>query len=170
MAQVSGTLRGFDIFLNLVLHDASDDTIPSDKKPMGTVVRQRGCATSCILPWNNPHRSSVATLSSPSKLWKLYDDERTLACVTLEETAACHCTISHASLRPAMNGTTRSPSYSQVALTCSSPLTRRSFTSPAPGTPYHLLPNPLTKSGSLSSGIFGSSPSASKSVATRGSK
>lgn len=37
--KVSGTLRGFDIFLNLVIDDAFEETTPAQKTPMGTVVR-----------------------------------------------------------------------------------------------------------------------------------
>lgn len=37
--KVSGVLRGFDIFLNIVLDDAVEETNASDKKQLGTVVR-----------------------------------------------------------------------------------------------------------------------------------
>ena len=36
--KVTGVLRGFDIFLNLVVDDASDESTPADKKPIGMVV------------------------------------------------------------------------------------------------------------------------------------
>jgi len=36
--KVSGTLRGFDIFLNLVLDDATEETVPAQKSPLGTTV------------------------------------------------------------------------------------------------------------------------------------
>jgi len=36
--KVSGTLRGFDIFLNLVVDDAVEETSPAQKTPIGTVV------------------------------------------------------------------------------------------------------------------------------------
>jgi len=36
--KVSGTLRGFDIFLNLVVDDAFEETVPAQKKPIGQVV------------------------------------------------------------------------------------------------------------------------------------
>ena len=36
--KVSGTLRGFDIFLNLVIDDAVEETTPAQKHNIGTVV------------------------------------------------------------------------------------------------------------------------------------
>lgn len=39
--KVSGTLRGYDLFLNLVLDDATEETVPAQKHPIGTVVRMR---------------------------------------------------------------------------------------------------------------------------------
>lgn len=36
--KVSGTLRGFDIFLNLVIDDAFEETVPATKQPIGQVV------------------------------------------------------------------------------------------------------------------------------------
>ena len=38
--KVSGTLRGYDLFLNLVLDDALEETTPAQKHPIGTVVRR----------------------------------------------------------------------------------------------------------------------------------
>ena len=38
--KVSGTLRGYDLFLNLVLDDALEETSPAQKHPIGTVVRE----------------------------------------------------------------------------------------------------------------------------------
>ena len=37
--KVSGTLRGYDLFLNLVLDEAQEETIPAQRHPIGTVVR-----------------------------------------------------------------------------------------------------------------------------------
>ena len=37
--KVSGTLRGYDLFLNLVIDDALEETNPAQKHPIGTVVR-----------------------------------------------------------------------------------------------------------------------------------
>lgn len=36
--KVSGTLRGYDLFLNLVIDDALEETTPAQKHPIGTVV------------------------------------------------------------------------------------------------------------------------------------
>jgi small nuclear ribonucleoprotein (snRNP)-like protein len=37
--KVSGTLRGYDLFLNLVIDDAQEETTPAQRHPIGTVVR-----------------------------------------------------------------------------------------------------------------------------------
>ncbi|CCM04812.1 uncharacterized protein FIBRA_07005 [Fibroporia radiculosa] len=39
--KVSGTLRGYDLFLNLVLDDATEETTPAQKHPIGTVIRRQ---------------------------------------------------------------------------------------------------------------------------------
>ncbi|KAF7313637.1 Small nuclear ribonucleoprotein G [Mycena chlorophos] len=36
--KVSGTLRGYDLFLNLVIDDAVEETTPAQKHQIGTVV------------------------------------------------------------------------------------------------------------------------------------
>lgn len=36
--KVSGTLRGYDLFLNLVIDEAFEETNPASKHPIGTVV------------------------------------------------------------------------------------------------------------------------------------
>ena len=36
--KVSGTLRGYDLFLNLVIDEALEETNPAQKHPIGTVV------------------------------------------------------------------------------------------------------------------------------------
>jgi small nuclear ribonucleoprotein G len=36
--KVSGTLRGYDLFLNLVIDDAVEESTPAQKHPLGTVV------------------------------------------------------------------------------------------------------------------------------------
>jgi len=43
---VSGTLRGFDIFLNLVIDDAFEETTPASKTPIGQVVIRGNSVTS----------------------------------------------------------------------------------------------------------------------------
>lgn len=37
--KVSGVLRGYDLFLNLVIDDALEETNPGQKHPIGLVVR-----------------------------------------------------------------------------------------------------------------------------------
>ena len=37
--KVSGVLRGYDLFLNLVIDDSLEETTPGQKHPIGTVVR-----------------------------------------------------------------------------------------------------------------------------------
>jgi len=44
--KVSGTLRGFDIFLNLVIDDAFEETVPAQKKSIGQVVVRGNSVTS----------------------------------------------------------------------------------------------------------------------------
>jgi len=36
--KVSGTLRGYDLFLNLVIDDTIEETIPAQKHSIGSVV------------------------------------------------------------------------------------------------------------------------------------
>jgi small nuclear ribonucleoprotein G len=36
--KVSGTLRGYDLFLNLVIDNALEETTPAQKHPLGTIV------------------------------------------------------------------------------------------------------------------------------------
>jgi small nuclear ribonucleoprotein G len=45
--KVSGMLRGYDLFLNLVLDDALEETTPAQKHPIGTVV----CRVLLSSPW-----------------------------------------------------------------------------------------------------------------------
>ena len=51
--KVSGTLRGYDLFLNLVIDEAIEETVPAQKNPIGTVV----CPMS-ILIHHDPHGSN----------------------------------------------------------------------------------------------------------------
>lgn len=39
--KISGVLRGYDIFLNLVVDDAMEETVAAAKHPIGTVVGGR---------------------------------------------------------------------------------------------------------------------------------
>ena len=45
--KISGTLRGYDIFLNLVIDDAQEETTPAQRYPIGVIVR---CIISGFLP------------------------------------------------------------------------------------------------------------------------
>ena len=45
--KVSGTLRGYDLFLNLVIDDALEETNPAQKHPIGTVVSV--CNIPCVI-------------------------------------------------------------------------------------------------------------------------
>lgn len=49
--KVSGTLRGYDLFLNLVIDDALEESLPAQKHPIGTVV--------CLLIHSYHHSSSA---------------------------------------------------------------------------------------------------------------
>ncbi|KAL0574323.1 hypothetical protein V5O48_007634 [Marasmius crinis-equi] len=44
--KVSGTLRGYDLFLNLVIDDALEESTPGQKHPIGTVVSQTSVLSS----------------------------------------------------------------------------------------------------------------------------
>ncbi|KAF8743092.1 hypothetical protein RHS02_02618, partial [Rhizoctonia solani] len=43
--KISGVLRGFDIFLNLVVDDAVEETVPAEKHPIGQVVSSEETAS-----------------------------------------------------------------------------------------------------------------------------
>ena len=49
--KVSGTLRGYDLFLNLVVDDAQEETTPAQRYPIGTVVCYLVSATICRLTY-----------------------------------------------------------------------------------------------------------------------
>ncbi|KAG5339200.1 hypothetical protein E4T56_gene716 [Termitomyces sp. T112] len=44
--KVSGVLRGYDLFLNLVLDDSMEETVAAQKYPIGTVVIRGNSITS----------------------------------------------------------------------------------------------------------------------------
>ncbi len=46
--KVSGTLRGYDLFLNLVIDDALEETNPAQKHPIGTVVSSPATLTCSV--------------------------------------------------------------------------------------------------------------------------
>lgn len=55
--KVSGVLRGYDLFLNLVIDDAMEESTPAQKHPIGTVV----CSLLSPSPHLTSRRSSAAT-------------------------------------------------------------------------------------------------------------
>lgn len=69
--KVSGILRGYDLFLNLVIDDALEETTPAQKHPIGMVV----CSLSVL---HDPlsyilHRSYAATVLRRWKFWRRCD-------------------------------------------------------------------------------------------------
>jgi small nuclear ribonucleoprotein (snRNP)-like protein len=69
--KVSGTLRGYDLFLNLVIDNALEESTPAQKHPLGTIVRV-SCIMWYLLKLTRTHslRSYVGTVSHLWKLWK----------------------------------------------------------------------------------------------------
>jgi|SRR5579863_7523160 len=68
--KVSGTLRGYDLFLNLVIDDAQEETTPAQRHPIGTVVR---CMISSFPPKVSvdiASRSSAETALPRWRRWK----------------------------------------------------------------------------------------------------
>jgi small nuclear ribonucleoprotein (snRNP)-like protein len=69
--KVSGTLRGYDLFLNLVIDNALEETTPAQKHPLGTIVRGW-----LLLSLNQANltfiscRSCAETVSHPWRRWK----------------------------------------------------------------------------------------------------
>lgn len=55
--KVSGVLRGYDLFLNLVIDDAMEESTPAQKHPIGTVV----CSSLSFSLHLTSRRSSAAT-------------------------------------------------------------------------------------------------------------
>ncbi|KAG6837921.1 Serine/threonine-protein kinase smg1 [Arthromyces matolae] len=45
--KVSGVLRGYDLFLNVVLDDSVEETVTAQKHPIGTVVSFISLAKKC---------------------------------------------------------------------------------------------------------------------------
>ena len=64
--KVSGTLRGYDLFLNLVIDEALEETTPGQKHPIGTVVRDTQ------LSRRGTRANAYARLSAgtASRLWR----------------------------------------------------------------------------------------------------
>ena len=57
--KVSGVLRGYDLFLNLVLDDATEETTPAQKHPIGTVVRLQFFASSLRRRFNHLYKQVI---------------------------------------------------------------------------------------------------------------
>lgn len=58
--KVSGVLRGYDLFLNLVIDDAMEESTPAQKHPIGTVVCLSVCLSTVYSlcagdPWQQRH-------------------------------------------------------------------------------------------------------------------
>ncbi|KAJ3475055.1 hypothetical protein NLI96_g12087 [Meripilus lineatus] len=60
--KVSGILRGYDLFLNLVIDDALEETTPAQKHPIGTVV----CTSFLSPPVRNLNKPSIYLFISRS--------------------------------------------------------------------------------------------------------
>ena len=69
--KVSGTLRGYDLFLNLVIDDAQEETTPAQRHPIGTVVRSICLEfVAIVCPLMHKIRSSVGTVLPRWRQWK----------------------------------------------------------------------------------------------------
>jgi small nuclear ribonucleoprotein (snRNP)-like protein len=68
--KVSGTLRGYDLFLNLVIDDAQEETTPAQRHPIGTVVRGTHRSLLPFLIYTD--RSSAATVLLRWRHWRGY--------------------------------------------------------------------------------------------------
>jgi small nuclear ribonucleoprotein (snRNP)-like protein len=69
--KVSGTLRGYDLFLNLVIDDAQEETTPAQRHPIGTVVRSMSLWFSAIIyPLMHTIRSFAGTVLPRWRQWK----------------------------------------------------------------------------------------------------
>lgn len=70
--KVSGVLRGYDLFLNLVIDDALEETTPAEKYPIGTVVCNETSGNCDGRALNFlPTRLFAGTASRQWKLWSL---------------------------------------------------------------------------------------------------
>jgi small nuclear ribonucleoprotein (snRNP)-like protein len=67
--KVSGTLRGYDLFLNLVIDDAQEETTPAQRHPIGTVVRSMDFSAT-VCPLMHAIRSSAGTVLPQWRYWK----------------------------------------------------------------------------------------------------
>jgi small nuclear ribonucleoprotein (snRNP)-like protein len=70
--KVSGTLRGYDLFLNLVLDDALEESTPAQRHPIGTVVSI--IAFILIVSELSDCRLFVETALLQWRPWRQYDD------------------------------------------------------------------------------------------------
>ena len=83
--KISGVLRGFDIFMNLVLDDATDETNAATKTPLGTIVRRHdgcrwaddaGCAREFRVVVRLPWLQGRGLIIADWKRWRRFGDER----------------------------------------------------------------------------------------------
>ena len=70
--KVSGTLRGYDLFLNLVIDDAQEETTPAQRHPIGTVVRRMILKFTPSISVDIERRSSAETVLPRWRRWKRY--------------------------------------------------------------------------------------------------
>jgi small nuclear ribonucleoprotein (snRNP)-like protein len=70
--KVSGTLRGYDLFLNLVIDDAQEETTPAQRHPIGTVVRRMILKFPPSVLVDIKSRSSAETALLRWRRWKRY--------------------------------------------------------------------------------------------------
>ncbi|KAJ3909231.1 hypothetical protein F5879DRAFT_933925 [Lentinula edodes] len=70
--KVSGTLRGYDLFLNLVIDDAHEESEPGSRHPIGTVVIRGNSVTTMesleAIPLLPSNKSAICIDQNSSRL------------------------------------------------------------------------------------------------------